>query len=97
MIDLSERVAVALERLAASNERIVEMADEERQANYQGGPAYCPHCGRMHPVVSVPSATGNMGEYILTATCQGCDNVFYAVPEGWQIFKTLIEMQEAGQ
>lgn len=94
---LCEKLVNAVERLAVSNERIVEMADEERQANYQGGPAYCPHCSRMAPIVMVPTATGNMAEYILTATCQHCQGVFFGVPEGWQVFRTLDELQEAGR
>jgi hypothetical protein len=94
-METSERVATALERLAVSNERIVEMADEERQANYQGGPAYCPHCGIGNPRVSAPGGEAPMGDFILVATCGNCQAIFFGVPEGWQVFRSLEEMHEA--
>lgn len=94
-METSERVATALERLADSNERIVEMADEERQANYQGGPAYCPHCGNVNPRISAPGGEASMGDFVLVATCGNCTNLFYGVPEGWQIYRSVEELQEA--
>lgn len=95
-MELSERAIEALERLAASNERIVEMADEERQANHEGGPAYCPHCATMNPVVRAPAGEEHMELFVLGATCMNCQGVFYAVPDGWIIYRTIEEM-EAGR
>ena len=94
---LSEKLVVAVERLAAANEAIVQMANEERQANYQGGPPYCPHCGTMAPNISVPAAKGNMGEHVLAATCGNCGQTFLAIAEGWRIFRDRTELEEAGQ
>jgi len=92
-----EALAESNERLAASNERIVEMADEERQANYEGGPPFCPHCGMLNPDVSASRGSGPMADFVLAATCGSCHKVFYGVPEGWQVFKTRDEFERAGQ
>jgi hypothetical protein len=93
--ETSERMATALERLADSNQRIVEMADEERQANYQGGPAYCPHCGYMNPRVAAPGGEAPMADFVLVATCGNCTQVFFGVPEGWQVFRSREELEAA--
>lgn len=92
----SERIVLALERLAASNEAIVEMANEERQANYQGGPPFCPHCGTFNPTVKNNGGEGQMGEFILVAVCGNCKELFYAVPEGWQCHRTREEVDQNG-
>jgi len=94
-MELSERAVEALERLASSNERIVEMADEERQANYTGGPAYCPHCGNVNPIVRAPGGKALMADFVLAAHCETCSQVFYGVPEGWAIYRTREELAEA--
>ena len=95
-MDDSERIAVALERLASSNERIVEMADEERQANYQGGPPICPNCGAFNPVVRNNGGEGHMAEFILAAVCGNCNQPFFAISEGWQCFRTREEVEANG-
>jgi transposase-like protein len=94
---VSERVATALERLADSNQAIVDMANEERQANYQGGPPYCPHCGRMNPRVTSKGGSGLMADFVLVGICEHCQEVLYGVPEGWQVFRSQEELKEAAK
>jgi len=96
-MELSERAVQALERLASSNERIVQMADEERQANYQGGPAYCPHCGAMNPPVKSEGGEGLMADFVLVAVCRHCQNILWAVPEGWQVFPSREDYERREQ
>lgn len=84
-----------LERLAVSNEKIVEMANEERQANYQGGPPYCPHCGTFGPNITTQGRGGSFADYVLVAVCENCNNTFIGQPEGWQVFRTPQEYEAA--
>lgn len=93
--DMIERGLALLERLAVSNERIVEMANEERQANYEGGPPYCPWCGAFNPGVTSQGGTGEFAKFALVARCEGCGKVFFGQPEGWQVFRTREEYEEA--
>lgn len=90
------RIAEALERDAAANEKIVALASEERGLEYQPGPPFCPHCGVFNPAVrQYPGSGGPMADFILVAQCGNCQATFCAIPEGWQTFATPQEAEDA--
>lgn len=83
--DLLERGVVAVEKLA-----------EEPIINVESGPPVCPFCETMNPRIRVreSEADGPLGEYVLQAHCQQCDEIFYAMPQMWLCVKTIGEVKE---
>jgi hypothetical protein len=90
-----DRIVVALERTAKANERLIELATEERDTGDSiFGPPFCPHCGAFNPSVANEGGTGAMAEFVLIATCGNCSKVFYAFPQGWLAFQTKDEARQ---
>lgn len=80
----------ALERMAAAQEELNQLAKAEReigeQIENQPGPPFCPHCSRVDPVVRTQSeGTGSLSEFVLVMQCTHCRTTFYGLPEGWLI------------
>jgi hypothetical protein len=86
-----ERGIVALEALA-----------QDPVISIEAAPPICPHCNRMNPTVKVESdSEGPLAECVLIARCQGCNELFYAVPVTWHMFTNqegvLREFQERAE
>lgn len=83
---LAAKVITALERIAEANEKLIELATEERSFEDQGGPPFCPHCQTFNPKVRNRSeGDGPLSSFVLICTCTNCNGTIYAIPEGWQI------------
>lgn len=94
-----DRFLGIMERSAAAQERLIELATEEREVGEVVGPPYCPSCGHFNPNVTLDmkAVGGPLGDFALVAKCDHCEAPLFAMPEGWQVFKTgeeLIAYQE---
>lgn len=83
-----EKFFSLLERSAVAQERLIELATEERKIEFQPTPPFCPHCQAIDPVVGSEGGSGKMSDFVLIARCGECGNVLYAVPDGWQVYGT---------
>lgn len=81
-----EAFLALMERSTKAQERLIELAVEERSISDAPGPPFCPSCGHFNPEVSVGAGGGLLGEFILVSKCGACQKPIYAVPEGWQVF-----------
>lgn len=81
-----ERFLAIAERSAVAQERLIELATEERSISDAPGPPYCPSCGHFNPEVTAKAGGGPLGDFILASECSACGKSIYAVPEGWQVF-----------
>jgi hypothetical protein len=81
-----ERFLALMERSAVAQERLIELAVEERSISDAPGPPFCPSCGHFNPEVTAKAGGGPLGEFVLVSTCSACGKDIYAVPEGWQVF-----------
>lgn len=84
-----EKAADALVRVAVANERLNDLATEER--SYEPGaeelfdaPA-CPHCGTLDPMTQIKGGDGRLSSFVLATPCGSCGQPFYALPVGWRI------------
>lgn len=89
-----DRFLGIMERAASAQERLIELATEERELGNVLGPPYCPSCGHFNPEVSMELKAGGgpLGDFVLAAKCNDCESELFAVPEGWQMFKTVEEV-----
>lgn len=73
----------------------VEALAEDPVIHVESGPPVCPFCEMMNPKVLVreSEASGPLGEYLLQAQCQNCNELFYAVPQIWLTVRTITEVQ----
>lgn len=93
-----------LDRIAVANEKLIELATEERIETIQEAanvrtPGFCPHCKSLNPRISNEGGTGDFNDFVLVATCGNCSRKFIAIPEGWQVFTSpeqARQMMEAG-
>lgn len=78
--ELLERGVTALEKL--SDDPVIHM---------ETGPAVCPHCDKVNPVVRAEESdgTGLMAEIVYRMQCMNCSNVFYGVPLQWSTMTSL--------
>lgn len=88
--ELLERIAKGVEDLAADPEIEID-----------SGPAVCPHCGAMNPVIHLApheGGTGPLAEIVIFGQCGKCSNMMYAVVESYSMHKNrddaLREMRE---
>lgn len=87
--ELLERAVVALDRSAVANEELIRLATEERDyGDSLTAPPVCPVCHKFNPKIIVLNhdRVGDMAEFVLVANCQECNQIFYAVPQGWVPF-----------
>lgn len=82
-LGLLERLVAAQERLAVANERLNELATEERADVPVLGPPICAHCGTLNPKIRSQGGDGAMADFVLVAICESCGQRFFAVPQGW--------------
>jgi hypothetical protein len=82
--DPLERMADALEKLAA-----------DPDVEIDAGPAFCPHCGTLNPVVTVlnTDGAGNLEDFILVAECHECNHTMYGVVESWSMFNSHVALE----
>lgn len=93
-----EKLAFCAERTADANEKLNELATEERESGDSlRAPPYCPHCGHLDPLIRNEGGTGQFGEFVLVAYCGNCSKTFFGVTENWQLFKTQKELQERAE
>lgn len=81
-----------MERSAHAQERLIELAVEERSISDAPGPPYCPSCGHFNPEVTAKAGGGPLGDFVLVSKCGACQKELYAVPEGWQVFNNPEEL-----
>jgi hypothetical protein len=80
----TDKLLELLERSAVAQERLIELATEERDAGDSiFGPPFCPHCGIMSPDIRNEGGEGSFSEFVLKALCGNCQGVIFAVPQGW--------------
>lgn len=99
-----ERSATALERLADANERLNELATEERSDREREGELIaessvvgtlaCPSCGENDPYTRSQGGEGRLSEFVLASPCGTCGAVMYAIPTGYRITKSKDEAQK---
>lgn len=96
IVQLDPEALAVFERIAVANEKLIELATEERKIEDQPGPPYCPHCAVLNPeVVTQGGARGGpLADYILVARCENCGNMLYGRPNGWDMF---LSPQDAAQ
>ncbi len=92
----------AAAKLGAIGERLVaavEKLNETPVLEVEAGPAVCPHCNTMNPVVTVEDTEGEgkMEDIILEFGCMACGHSFLGVPNGWMIFHHRQELLDAIQ
>lgn len=93
--DFDKFLAVQL-RAAVAQERLIELATQERDIEYTPTPPFCPHCQALNPRVSSEGGgVGTMSDFVLVARCTECGNALYGVPEGWQVYGTPDAAREA--
>lgn len=97
------RMLGSLERIAVANEKLIELAQEERIEDQEIAkskqPTYCPHCATLNPRVRSEGGVGLLDDYVLIAYCEKCGNRFFAIPSTMTIAKTPEEARtfvEAG-
>lgn len=84
-----ESFLAIMERSARAQERLIELATEERKIEFQPTPPFCPHCQALNPRVgSEGGGVGTMTDFVLVARCGECGNALYGVPESWQVYGT---------
>lgn len=88
----------SLERIARANEKLIELAEEERIEDEAIAksriPGYCPHCTRTNPRVRSEGAAGLLDEVVLVLTCENCGNRFFVVPTDWMIAQNADQVRE---
>lgn len=88
---------MALERVAAANERLNELATEERAQTPADDELFdapaCPHCGALDPRTEMRGGEGKLSEFVLATPCGNCGRPFYALPIGWRIVGSKQEAQ----
>lgn len=85
-VGIGEKLLQHTERIAVANERLIELATEERSVAEQPGPPFCPHCQTLNPDVRNEGGSGLMADFVLVAQCGNCSKMIFAVPESWLIF-----------
>lgn len=95
-IKLDPETLAVFERIAVANERLIELATEERAIDDQPGPPYCPHCAVLNPeVVTQGGARGGpLADFILVARCENCGGTLYGRPNGWDMFQSPQEAMQ---
>lgn len=88
--ELTERIAVAVEKMAADPEIEIE-----------SGPPICPNCGAMNPDVQVPSqeaGRGPLASIAIEAICLRCSKVMFVVIDSYSMHShrdtAVAEMEE---
>jgi hypothetical protein len=97
MTGRDEQFLAVFERIAVANEKLIELATEERSVGEAPGPPFCPTCGTFNPEIHSNGGGGPMADFILAAQCGNCGSVIYAVPESWKIFADADEARDALQ
>jgi hypothetical protein len=92
---LAGRLVSAMERQADANEALIALAKEEREKELSGPPT-CPHCGYVNPSIQARfDGSGPLGDFVLAATCNHCEKVFYAEPINWFVTDNPEEFERA--
>lgn len=83
--EIGNRIADALEKLAA--DPVIDVPVK---------PPVCPNCNRMNPFVRVQEseATGPLFEFVIQCHCLSCNQIFYAIAEGWNCLSNLEDVQQ---
>lgn len=79
-VDPLERIAVAIEKLAADPEVELEV-----------GPPICAHCGKVDPVISLreqESSSGLMSQLIVDGVCTECGHEIFIVIESYSVHRS---------
>ena len=90
-----DKFLAVLERIAVANEKLIELAVEERSVENSPGPPFCPSCMTVNPDIRNEGGGGPMADFILAARCGTCKAMIFAVPEGWKVFPTADEAKYA--
>lgn len=90
-IGIGEELVKRLERVAVANEKLIELATEERDIELTAAPPHCPHCGAFNPNVRSEGGAGSLADFILVAQCGNCGEVLYGLPESWQMARNAEE------
>lgn len=80
-----------LERSAVAQEKLIELATEEREIGEIGSPPVCPHCSTFAPKIATqaePAREGSLSEFLVIGECKSCGNMLYGIPDGWTMLRT---------
>lgn len=93
--ELFDKALPIFERIAVANEKLIELAVEERDiGDSASSPFFCPHCRTPFPAIRNEGGDGSSREYVLVAVCGNCQEVIYAVPQGWLCYPKPSMAQE---
>jgi hypothetical protein len=91
------RAAEALERVAAANERLNDLAASEsisEPPEVMFDPPACPHCGVLDPATQTGGGEGRLSEFVLATPCGSCGKPIFALPLGWRIVGSKEQARE---
>lgn len=85
-----ERAAEALERTAAAQEHLNDLAASQALPEPPSDQELfdapvCPHCGTFDPFTRMKGGEGSLSKFVLATPCGTCGKSFYAIPIGWRI------------
>lgn len=95
--ELAERMVAAMERQAAASEELNALAKEERDIGESFlSPPICPSCGTFNPNIHTGGrpGEGEFAGFVLVAQCGGCNEMIYALAQGWLCFSDKSEAQQ---
>lgn len=81
---MTGRLEELLERIASGVEKLAN----DPEIEIDSGPALCPACGKLNPIVDMPSSEGGRGplaEIAIEAQCTHCGHNLYAVVESYSM------------
>ena len=84
----------AVERNAVATEDMLKLAKEEQLVMQEPGPAICPHCGKLDPVITElqqqgEAGSGPLSEFVIAGETHCCNRVIYAVPVAFDCLPDL--------
>lgn len=96
-IRLSPEVKAALREFTSLGKRIaegIEKLNDSPVLEVESGPALCPHCQTINPVVIIEDTEGrgHMAELVMECQCCHCSKTFYGRPMNWAIFENRMEI-----
>lgn len=98
-LDLLDRLVKATERNAEANEKIVELATQERAVGDEIAsstpPPFCPHCQALDPPIQTEGGGGRISEFVLFGRCGFCSKVIFGLSVGWEIYADEKSVRDA--
>lgn len=93
--DAAESVTTPLMALLARGVEALEKLSDDPVIDVPVKPPICPNCERMNPFVRVreSEATGPLFEFVILCECMSCNEIFYALAEGWNCLADIEQLK----